>query len=93
MVVYKATWTWQGIFDRPKNLTGLFIHTGSFNIFAFSHGTDHLNVRFYNWSNRPIQGNPDSLGFGTRITSQGIQNPSSTDKDWNPVPRIRNPQR
>ena len=23
----------------------------------------------------------------------GIQNPSSTDKDWNPVPGIRNPQR
>ena len=23
----------------------------------------------------------------------GIQNPSSTDKDWNPVPRIRNPWR
>ena len=23
----------------------------------------------------------------------GIQNPSSTDKYWNPVPRIRNPQR
>ena len=22
----------------------------------------------------------------------GIQNPSSTDKDWNPVPGIRNPQ-
>ena len=21
----------------------------------------------------------------------GIQNPSSTEKDWNPVPRIRNP--
>ena len=23
----------------------------------------------------------------------GIQNPSSTDKDWNPVPGIRNPYR
>ena len=23
----------------------------------------------------------------------GIQNPSSTDKYWNPVPRIRNPRR
>ena len=22
----------------------------------------------------------------------GIQNPSSTDKDWNPVPGIRNPE-
>ena len=26
------------------------------------------------------------LGFGTRNTAQGIQNPNSTDKDWNPVP-------
>ena len=41
------------------------------------------------------------LGFGIRNTAQGIrnpsnnwnQNPSSTDKYWNPVPGIRNPQR
>ena len=48
MVVYKATSTWQGIFDRPKNLTGLFVHTGPFNIFAFSHGT--LNGEAYKFS-------------------------------------------
>ena len=28
------------------------------------------------------------LGFGKRNTAQGIQNPNSTDKDWNPVPRM-----
>ena len=41
------------------------------------------------------------LGFGIWKTAQGIrnplrigiQNPSSTDKDWNPVPGLRNPQR
>ena len=42
------------------------------------------------------------LGFGIRNTARGIRNltlktgirnPSSTDKDWNPVPAIWNPQR
>ena len=33
------------------------------------------------------------LGFTIRNTAQGIQNPSSTDKDGNPVPGIRNPWR
>ena len=40
------------------------------------------------------------LGFGIRNTAQGICNPktigieipSSTDEDWNPVPGIRNPR-
>ena len=38
-------------------------------------------------------------GFGIRNAAQGIpltieiQNPTSTDKDWNPVPGIRNPRR
>ena len=33
------------------------------------------------------------LGFGIRIQlTIGIQNPSSTDKDWDPVPGIRNPR-
>ena len=40
------------------------------------------------------------LGFGIWKTAQGsrnplrigIQNPSSTDKDWNPVPGVQNPQ-
>ena len=40
------------------------------------------------------------LSFGIRKTAQGIWNPkmigiqipSSTDDDWNPVPRIRNPR-
>ena len=49
-----------------------------------------------------MQGNPDSgiLCFGIRTsTAQGIRNltddwdPSSTDKYWNSVPRIRNTQR
>ena len=40
------------------------------------------------------------LGFGIRTEQLnesgisltiGIQNPTSTDKDWNPVPGIRNP--
>ena len=31
------------------------------------------------------------LGFTIQNTAQGIQNPSSTDKDGNPVPGIRNP--
>ena len=39
--------------------------------------------------------NPKSgtLGFGMRNINKahGIQNPSSTGKDWNPVPGIRNP--
>ena len=45
---------------------------------------------------------PESLALESRDTTQGIrnpannnigiQNPSSTDKDWNPVPGIRNPQ-
>ena len=48
MVVYKAMPKWQGIFERPKNLTGLFVHTGSFNIFAFPHGT--LNGEAYKFS-------------------------------------------
>ena len=48
MVVYKAKSTWQGIFDRPKTLTGLFVQTGPFNIFAFSHGT--LNGEAYKFS-------------------------------------------
>ena len=33
------------------------------------------------------------LGFPIRNTAQGIQNPSSTDKDGNPVPGIHNPWR
>ena len=39
------------------------------------------------------------LGFGTRVTAQGIpltigiQNPSSTEKDWNSVPAIGHPRR
>ena len=41
-----------------------------------------------------------TLGFGNPSTGQGIrnptkggiQNPSSTQKDWNPVPGIRNPR-
>ena len=45
--------------------------------------------------------NPESrvLESGTQLMESGIpltigiQNPSSTDKDWNPVPGIWNPQR
>ena len=41
--------------------------------------------------------NPESgkifLGFVIRNTAQRIQNPSSTDKDWNQAPGIRNPRR
>jgi len=41
------------------------------------------------------------LGFGIGIRlresgiplTMGIQNPSSTDKGWDPVPGIRNPRR
>ena len=33
------------------------------------------------------------LGFGIWNTDQGIRNPSSTDKYWNPVSGIRNPRR
>ena len=32
------------------------------------------------------------LGFGIWNTAQGIQNPSTTDKDWNQVPGFRNPR-
>ena len=35
--------------------------------------------------------NPSSTGI--RNPSRGIQNPSSTNKDWNPPPGIRNPPR
>ena len=109
MVVYKATPTRQGIFEGPKNLTGLFVHTGSFIIFAFSHG--NLNGEAYKFShgqggfvnrsskrtNLQLVESPHTresgfLGLGSQITSQGIQNPSSTDKYWNTAPRIRNPQ-
>ena len=31
------------------------------------------------------------LGFGIRKTALGIQNPSTTDKDWNQVPGFWNP--
>ena len=31
--------------------------------------------------------------YGIPLTMIGIQNPSSTDKDWNPVPGIQNPRR
>ena len=52
----------------------------------------------------PMQGNPETgkillmesgiqfMESGIPLTI-GIQNPSSTDKDWNPVPGIWNPQR
>ena len=30
---------------------------------------------------------------GIPLTMIGIQNPSSSDKDWNPVPGIQNPRR
>ena len=33
------------------------------------------------------------LGFGIRNTAQGIRNLLRTDKYWNPVPGIPNPQR
>ena len=36
--------------------------------------------------------NPEYSSSGITLTI-GIQNPSSTDKDWNSVPRIRNPWR
>ena len=45
--------------------------------------------KFYFW-------NPKSwvLESGIRnVLTIRIQNPSSSDKDWNPVPRIRNPRR
>ena len=45
--------------------------------------------KFYFW-------NPESwvLESGIRnVLTIRIQNPSSSDKDWNPVPRIRNPRR
>ena len=35
--------------------------------------------------------NSGILGFGIPNAAQGIQNPSFTDKDWNPVPGILNP--
>ena len=36
---------------------------------------------------------PWALESGIQLKESGIQNPSSTDKDWNPVPSIRNPGR
>ena len=41
------------------------------------------------WNPEYSSRNPES-GI---ILTIGIQNPSSTDKDWNPVPGIRNPRR
>ena len=35
--------------------------------------------------------NSGILGFEIPNAAQGIQNPSFTDKDWNPVPGILNP--
>ena len=35
--------------------------------------------------------NSGILGFGIPNAAQGIQNPSFTDKDWNPVSGILNP--
>ena len=32
------------------------------------------------------------LGFGIRNPAQGIRNPDFTDKYWNPIPVIPNPQ-
>ena len=53
---------------------------------------------------RPKWGNPINFCLWNRESGKqlkesgipltiGIQNPSSTDKDWNPVPGIRNPRR
>ena len=45
---------------------------------------------FYLWN--PESGRI-SLGFVFRNTAQGIQDPCSTDKDWDAAPGIRNPRR
>ena len=58
------------------------------------------------WPCHPVSGNPDyviwetfACGFGVQLKESGIppttgiQNPSSIEKDWNPVPGILNPQR
>ena len=68
-------------FTRDRSIFSLF-HTElwtarriNFRTVKVVSWTDHLNARICNWSNRPIQGNPDSwvLEAGLRLKESRIQ--------------------